>query len=113
MNPHDARRSRPRAVETLGTTPGRAGGCLTQGEQRTFYPAQPANAVDTTGAGDTFLAVMLASAILRGGEIDALALTHASQAAALTVSRHGTLQAFPTTEELAALLQTGGESAIT
>ncbi|TPE16780.1 ribokinase [Pantoea vagans] len=112
VNQHEAQQLQPRAVKTLVTTLGSAGAWLTQGDQRTFCPAQPVNATDTTGAGDTFLAVMLASAILRGGEIDALALTHASQAAALTVSRHGTRQAFPTAEELAALLQSGGEPAV-
>jgi len=112
VNQHEAQQFAPGAVKTLVVTHGSAGAWLIQGEQRTFCPAQPAHAVDTTGAGDTFLAVMLASALLRGGEIDKLALTHASKAAALTVSRHGTRQAFPTAEELAALLQAGGESAV-
>lgn len=112
-NQHEAQQLQPDAVNTVVTTLGSAGVWLTQGDQRIFCPAHPADAVDTTGAGDTFLAVMLASAILREGDIDALALAHASQAAALTVSRYGTRQAFPTAEELAALLQSGGESAIT
>ncbi|UYK96151.1 PfkB family carbohydrate kinase [Pantoea stewartii] len=112
VNQHEAQQLAPGAVKMLVVTHGSAGAWLIQGEQRTFCPAQPAHAVDTTGAGDTFLAVMLASALLRGGEIDKLALTHASKAAALTVSRHGTRQAFPTAEELAALLQAGGESAV-
>ncbi|WP_405422869.1 PfkB family carbohydrate kinase [Pantoea stewartii] len=112
VNQHEAQQFAPGAVKTLVVTHGSAGAWLIQGEQRTFCPAQVASAVDTTGAGDTFLAVMLASALLRGGEIDKLALTHASKAAALTVSRHGTRQAFPTAEELAALLQAGGESAV-
>lgn len=113
VNQHEAQQLPPGAVHTLVVTYGSAGAWLIQGDRRTFSPAQPAHAVDTTGAGDTFLAVMLASALLRGGDVDTLALTHASQAAALTVSRPGTLQAFPTAEELAALLQTGGESALT
>ncbi|RXY06111.1 ribokinase, partial [Klebsiella pneumoniae] len=37
-----------------------------------------------------------------------LALAHASRAAAITVSRRGTLSAFPGSHELAALLTTGG-----
>ncbi|EKQ6539234.1 ribokinase, partial [Klebsiella michiganensis] len=68
----------------------------------------PAEALDTTGAGDTFLAVMLASAILRGIAPDALALAHASRAAAITVSRRGTLSAFPDGHELTALLAVNG-----
>jgi ribokinase len=38
---------------------------------------------------------MLASALLRGVAPDRLALAHASRAAAITVSRRGTLSAFP------------------
>lgn len=76
--------------------------------QRQFCPAVPAEALDTTGAGDTFLAVMLASALLRGVAPDALALAHASRAAAITVSRRGTVSAFPGSRELAALLTTDG-----
>ncbi|PLO23901.1 ribokinase, partial [Klebsiella pneumoniae] len=81
---------------------------LVQEGQRQFCPAVPAEALDTTGAGDTFLAVMLASALLRGVAPDALALAHASRAAAITVSRRGTLSAFPGSRELAALLTTDG-----
>ncbi|SUQ58668.1 ribokinase [Raoultella terrigena] len=69
-----------------------------------FSPAAAAEALDTTGAGDTFLAVMLASALRRGVAPDALALAHASRAAAITVSRRGTFSAFPDGHELAALL---------
>jgi ribokinase len=49
---------------------------------------------------------MLASA-LRGVAPDALALAHASRAAAITVSRRGRSARFPA-PELAALLATGG-----
>lgn len=66
--------------------------------------ASPARAVDTTGAGDTFLATALASACRRHVRLDALALRQAAAAAAITVSRHGTTAAFPTAPELAAIL---------
>lgn len=89
-------------------TQGAAGAWLVQEGQRQFCPAVPAEALDTTGAGDTFLAVMLASALLRGVAPDALALAHASRAAAITVSRRGTVSAFPGSRELAALLTTDG-----
>jgi ribokinase len=36
--------------------------------------------------------------------VDTLALQHAGAAAALTISRSGTMNAFPTRQELAALL---------
>lgn len=51
---------------------------------------------------------MLASALLRDVEPDDLALAHASRAAAITVSRRGTLSAFPDARQLAALLDTDG-----
>ena len=67
-------------------------------------PAVAAKAVDTTGAGDTFMATALASAALRGVPLDRRAIAHASAAAALTVSRRGTRSAFPTAKELQDIL---------
>lgn len=67
-------------------------------------PAVAATAIDTTGAGDTFMAAALASAALRGVELDTRAISHAAAASALTVSRRGTQSAFPTTDELQAIL---------
>lgn len=99
----------PADVKTLVITQGAAGAWLISDSRRQFCPAMPVQAVDSTGAGDTFLAVMLASALLRGVEPDRLALQHASAAAAITVSRTGTVNAFPTQDELAALLATRGE----
>ncbi len=61
----------------------------------------PATVIDTTGAGDTYLGAALASAILRSVPLDALALRHAAQAAAITVSCYGTRSAFP---EVSALM---------
>ena len=60
--------------------------------------------LDTTGAGDTFMAVALASAARRKRGIDTLALAHAARASAITVGRYGTLAAFPSAAELDALL---------
>ncbi|MNL51791.1 ribokinase [compost metagenome] len=67
-------------------------------------PAVAARAIDTTGAGDTFMAVALASAALRGVALDVAAIGHAASASALTVSRRGTRSAFPSTEELRTIL---------
>ncbi|HBW0318761.1 TPA: hypothetical protein MEC08_001129 [Klebsiella pneumoniae] len=108
VNESEAELLQPYGVKTLVITQGAAGAWLVQEGQRQFCPAVPAEALDTTGAGDTFLAVMLASALLRGVAPDALALAHASRAAAITVSRRGTLSAFPGSRELAALLTTDG-----
>lgn len=108
VNESEAELLQPYGVKTLVITCGAAGAWLIRDGQRQFCPAAPAEALDTTGAGDTFLAVMLASALLRDVEPDRLALTHASRAAAITVSRRGTLSAFPDAQELTALLATGG-----
>ena len=67
-------------------------------------PAVATKALDTTGAGDTFMAVALASAALRGVELDTRAISHAASASALTVSRRGTRSAFPTAEEMRSIL---------
>lgn len=67
-------------------------------------PAVPSAVVDTTGAGDTFMAVVLASSGLRQTMPDGLSLHHAAQAASITVSRRGTRSAFPSQTELAAIL---------
>ncbi|ROR13736.1 PfkB family carbohydrate kinase [Erwinia sp. JUb26] len=109
VNESEAAELQPQGLKTLVITEGAAGAWLVSEDQRRFCPAVAAEAVDTTGAGDTFLAVMLASALLRGVLPDPLALAHASRAAAITVSRRGTFSAFPGQQELAALLSTGGE----
>ncbi|TYC60998.1 ribokinase [Rhodobacterales bacterium] len=80
-------------------------GALLAGETGTVVvPASPADVIDTTGAGDTFMAVAIASAALRGVQLDERALRHASAASAITVSRRGTRSAFPTRDELADIL---------
>jgi len=69
-----------------------------------IIPAVATSVIDTSGAGDTFMAVALASAALRGVELDTRAIRHAAAASALTVSRRGTRSAFPTCDELQAIL---------
>jgi ribokinase len=91
-------------VGQVALTLGARGARLVSAEGEASVPAAPAEPVDTTGAGDCFMATALASAALRGVALDARALTHAARAAALTVSRPGTVQAFPTAAELAVIL---------
>jgi ribokinase len=91
-------------VNTVIITRGADGALLFGNGQPQHINAAPCQVVDTTGAGDTFLAVMLASSLRRGVPVDTLALQHAGAAAALTISRSGTMNAFPTRQELAALL---------
>ncbi|MBP2199809.1 PfkB family carbohydrate kinase [Pantoea cypripedii] len=89
---------------SLITTLGAAGAQLQRDQQSWQVAAVKTEVIDTTGAGDTFLAVMLASSLLRQTLPDALALHHATAAAAITVSRRGTWGAFPTRSELQAIL---------
>jgi ribokinase len=85
-------------------TSGERGALLGSGDDIVHVPARPAAIVDTTAAGDTFLAVALASAMRRGGPLSAEDLDRAAAAAALTISRFGSVSAMPTTGELAAIL---------
>lgn len=87
-------------------TEGKAGAWLATTDNIEFTSANATAAIDTTGAGDTFMSVAIGSAQLRATIIDPLAMQHAHQAAAMTVSRYGTISAFPTSAELSALLAT-------
>lgn len=88
------------------TTLGGAGSRLNDADGETRRGAAPAIIRDTTGAGDCFMAVALASVILRGTrDIDGRALEAAAAAAAITVSRPGTITAFPTSTEIRDLLR--------
>ena len=90
----------PQVVLTLGSK----GARLVGAQYDIFVPARTCEVVDTTGAGDCFMATALASAALRGVALDPRALRHAVAAASLTVSRPGTGGAFPTRAELAEIL---------
>ncbi len=86
-------------VLTLGPA-----GARLYGNGVVHVPAHTCRVVDTTGAGDCFMATTLASAHLRGTGLDARALGHAARAAAIAVSRPGTAKAFPTVTEMAAIM---------
>ncbi len=98
-----ARRLLATGVRAVVLTLGGNGAMLASGEAMIRVPAAPCAVVDTTGAGDTFMAVALASAALRATCLDRTAIEHAVRAAAITVSRPGTRSAFPTKAELAAI----------
>lgn len=91
-------------VGRVALTLGPRGARLISAGRDEAVAATPAEVVDTTGAGDCFMATALASAALRRVDLDARALAHAARAAALTVARPGTMSAFPTTAEMAAIL---------
>ncbi|TNB48112.1 ribokinase [Martelella lutilitoris] len=93
-----------KGVRQVVLTAGTDGAMLsTKGGDFIHVPAVRAKAIDTTGAGDTFMGAALASAALRGGMLDARAISHASAASALAVARRGTRRAFPSRDELAAI----------
>lgn len=91
-------------VRDVVLTLGGRGAALIRRDEHIDVPAQPCTVIDTTGAGDCFMAVALSSAIHRGGTLDARALFHAACAASHTVERAGTVAAFPTAAEMVAIL---------
>lgn len=86
----------PRAAILL--TLGGEGSIFASSEERIRTPAQAVEAVDTTAAGDTFIGYFLAE-LLAGGPA-AQALTVATRAAALCVSRPGAAASIPRRSEL-------------
>lgn len=99
-----ARRLQAGGGGALVMTLGADGAILFRDGKQQRAEAAPCRVVDTTGAGDTFLAVMLASALRRALPVDDVALRHAGLAAAITIGRSGTHSAFPTRAELSAIL---------
>ena len=86
------------AIITLG-----AEGCmLVEHGQRRSFPAEPVDAIDTTGCGDAFCGMMVA-AIAQGCTTEE-AIGAAQQAAAFTATRPGAFDALPSRDELGAIL---------
>lgn len=83
-----------RTVLTLG----KAGVIYADGEQRINVPALQVEAVDTTGAGDTFIGYFLAE-LSRGSEIETC-LQMGVKASALCVAQKGAADSIPTLEEV-------------
>jgi len=79
-------------------TLGERGVCLASNGELRMFPAQPANAIDTTGAGDTFTGAF-AVALNEGRDVDA-AIGFAQRASAIGVTRHGAMASMPTRGEL-------------
>lgn len=88
----------PALIVTLG-----AEGCVATDYRITPYPAQPVDAVvDTTGAGDVFCGALAGFWATRT-EFPFLAINAAQRAAALSVTRAGCFDSFPSAVELAQL----------
>lgn len=67
-------------------------------KQSLSHGIYPVNALDTTGAGDTFTGFFL-GALASGGSVE-YALELASKAAAISVTRHGAAESIPTLDEV-------------
>lgn len=93
-------------VPALVVTLGADGSVIALGDERAQIPAYRAEAVDTTGAGDTFCGVFAAH--LRRGEVRltdlAIAARAGAAASAIAVARPGAQPAVPTSAEVAKLL---------
>ena len=82
----------------LVLTLGEEGSLFAGGGQVLRQPAFPVTAVDTTGAGDTYLGYFLAACLETG--CPQTALERAAKAAAAAVTRTGAAEAIPRAEEL-------------
>jgi ribokinase len=95
-----AKTIRAAGARSVVVTLGAQGSLLADENGVTIAPASPQTVVDSTGAGDTFMAVTVASATLRQRPVDLTALTAATSAAAVTIAKHGTRSSFPTREQI-------------
>ncbi|MGX9346906.1 ribokinase [Microbacterium sp. KNMS] len=90
-------------ASTVIVTRGSAGALIARGgDIVAAVPAHEVEAVDTTGAGDTFVGVLVAW-LTRGEPLEA-AVEAATAAAAIAVTRPGAAPAMPTREEIDAAL---------
>jgi sugar/nucleoside kinase (ribokinase family) len=99
----------PRA--TIVMTAGARGGAVLRDGRISRYPAMQARAVDPTGAGDVFMAGLMAAWLLTGELATSRALRFAAAASAITVEDIG-LAAVPTAAQVAARLRSAGPSGL-
>ncbi len=93
-----------KGVQTVIITLGAAGALVQHASGHFYITAEKRDAVDTSGAGDCFAGTLAGLAAQGVTLADAARL--ATQAAAISVGRAGTLASFPTRAELAALTKT-------
>jgi ribokinase len=90
-------------VKAVVITMGAQGYLIAEGDERTFVPALPVKAVDTTAAGDAFTG-SLAVGLAQGQNLyDAAAW--AARVAALSVTKMGAQPSMPTRQEVDALTE--------
>ncbi len=90
-------------VEKLLITRGRAGVSYRDGADRYSQPVYKVEAVDTTGAGDTFMGYFIAQ--IDSGKSPQEALRMGAAAAALKVTKKGTAEAIPAMEDVAGFIR--------
>ncbi|MBB1077785.1 ribokinase [Rhodoferax sp. 4810] len=90
------------AVPCVVVTLGQRGCAARLGNNFFIQPAYPVDAVDTTGAGDTFCGVLVAA--LDQGESLTQAMQRASAAAALACTQAGAQSSIPTAEAVSVFL---------
>lgn len=88
---------------TVITTFGGKGARYASPNKEFCSPAYSVDAVDTTGAGDTFLGYLLAA--LDADEVIEIAMQRAMAAAALKVSKRGTFRAIPAQAEVSEFIK--------
>lgn len=89
---------RSRGAKTVILTLGERGSLLVSDEETTLVPTTPVTAVDTTGAGDSFVGSL--SYFLGCGLTIPEAMARASQIAAISVQKPGTKSSFPNRADL-------------
>jgi len=106
-------------VELLVISRGPKGAIATNGDYRVELPAFPVNVVETTGAGDGFLAAMITRLLPERERLGSLAkvdravvrdtLEYANAVGALTCTKPGAIPALPTRAEAEAFLRLRSE----
>ncbi len=90
-------------IKNVIMTMGSRGSLVTYGGNIELIAAQKVKAVDTTGAGDTYVGAV--ACLLEEGQDVVSACRFASYASALTVTREGAAQSIPTRAEVEAFMQ--------
>ncbi len=91
-----------RGVQVALVTMGEHGAVLVTRDERLHFSAPRVEAVDTTGAGDSFCGAFMAA--LAAGESLHQAIRFANSAASVSVTRLGVVEAIPTREEALSVL---------